>query len=80
MGNAFLLSGLIKKVEEWGLVPYNDHASSTAKAVPLLPQEKAIKCLLKPIAEVSFAYFLFRHNKRKTEMKNHLCLLIIRFA
>ena len=73
-------SGLIKKVAEWGLIPYNDHASSTAKAVPLLPREKAIKCLLKPIAEVSFAYFLFRHNKRKTEMKNHLCLLIIRFA
>ena len=71
---------MLKKVAERRLIPYNDHASSTAQAVPLLPREKAIKCLLKAIGEVSFAYFLFRHNKRKTEMKNHLCLLIIRFA
>lgn len=38
------------------------------------------KIFAKPITEVSFAYFLFRRKKAKTEMKTHLCLLIIKFT
>ena len=32
------------------------------------------------LEEKNGAYFLFRHSKAKTEMKNHLCLLFIKFV
>ena len=55
------------------------HNSFHRQSGPPSSKRKA-KRNAKSITENSFAYFLFRHNKRETEMNNRLCLLIIKFA